>query len=71
MIEDFTYICDNAFDRDQFIHMEMEVLRKVDFDLGIPISYRFLRRYAKVTLSFNNATALYKEIVITFSMFRD
>ncbi|XP_059169977.1 G2/mitotic-specific cyclin-B3-like [Physella acuta] len=48
LIEDFTYICDNAFDRDQFIHMEMEVLRKVDFDLGIPISYRFLRRYAKV-----------------------
>ncbi|GFO31986.1 G2/mitotic-specific cyclin-b3 [Plakobranchus ocellatus] len=48
LIEDFTYICDNAFDRAQFIEMEMEVLRKVDFDLGIPISYRFLRRYAKI-----------------------
>ncbi|GFR78764.1 G2/mitotic-specific cyclin-B3 [Elysia marginata] len=48
LIEDFTYICDNLFDRNQFIEMEMEVLKKVDFDLGIPISYRFLRRYAKV-----------------------
>lgn len=48
MIEDFIYICDNAFDRGQFIAMEMEVLRVVDFNLGIPISYSFLRRYAKV-----------------------
>ncbi|CAG5125667.1 unnamed protein product [Candidula unifasciata] len=48
LIDDFIYICDNAFDRDQFITMEMEMLRTVDFDLGIPISYTFLRRYAKV-----------------------
>uniref|UniRef100_A0A0B6YTC7 Uncharacterized protein n=1 Tax=Arion vulgaris TaxID=1028688 RepID=A0A0B6YTC7_9EUPU len=48
LIEDFTYVCDNAFDRDEFITMEMEILRTVDFDLGIPISYTFLRRYAKV-----------------------
>lgn len=48
MIEDIIYICDNAFGRNEFIQMEMELLRKVDFDLGIPISYRFLRRYAKI-----------------------
>lgn len=48
LIEDFTYISDNLFDRSQFIEMEMDVLKTVDFDLGIPISYRFLRRYAKV-----------------------
>ncbi|KAH9514220.1 G2/mitotic-specific cyclin-B3 [Bulinus truncatus] len=48
LIEDFIYICDNAFDCDEFINMEMELLRKVNFDLGIPISYRFLRRYSKV-----------------------
>jgi len=48
LIEDFTYICDNSFDSDQFIQMEMEILRKIDFDLGIPLSYRFLRRYSKV-----------------------
>ncbi|KAI8740149.1 G2/mitotic-specific cyclin-B3 [Biomphalaria glabrata] len=48
LIEDFIYICDNAFDKDEFIQMEMELLRKVNFDLGVPISYRFLRRYSKV-----------------------
>lgn len=46
-LDDFIYICDDAYDRQQFIDMEMELLRQVDFNLGLPLSYRFLRRYAK------------------------
>ena len=48
MIDDFLYVCDDAYNRQQFIDMEMRMLRALDFDLGIPLSYRFLRRYAKV-----------------------
>ncbi|XP_072034645.1 G2/mitotic-specific cyclin-B3-like [Amphiura filiformis] len=46
-LDDFIYICDDAYDRQQFIDMEMSVLREVDFNLGVPLSYRFLRRFAK------------------------
>ncbi|KAK0161597.1 hypothetical protein PV327_010052 [Microctonus hyperodae] len=47
MVEDFLYICDGAYTQRELIRMEMNVLKIVDFDLGIPLSYRFLRRYAR------------------------
>ncbi|KAM0727990.1 G2/mitotic-specific cyclin-B3 [Formica fusca] len=47
MVEDFLYICDGAYTQRELIRMEMNVLRVVNFDLGIPLSYRFLRRYAR------------------------
>jgi cyclin B len=46
-IEDFLYICDDAYDRHDLILMEIEVLQKLNFFIGFPISYRFLRRYAR------------------------
>lgn len=48
MVEDFLYICDGAYTQRELIRMEMSVLKVVDVDLGIPLSYRFLRRYARV-----------------------
>ncbi|XP_078046290.1 cyclin B3 [Augochlora pura] len=47
MIDDFLYICDGAYTQRELIRMEMSVLKMIDFDLGIPLSYRFLRRYAR------------------------
>ncbi|XP_041358815.1 G2/mitotic-specific cyclin-B3-like [Gigantopelta aegis] len=47
LIEDFLYICDDAYNRRAFIRMEINILKTVGFDLGMPLSYRFLRRYAK------------------------
>lgn len=47
MVEDFLYICDGAYTQRELIRMEMSVLKVIDFDLGIPLSYRFLRRYAR------------------------
>ncbi|KAL0101613.1 hypothetical protein PUN28_019031 [Cardiocondyla obscurior] len=49
MIEDFLYICDGAYSQRELIKMEINVLKVVKFDLGIPLSYRFLRRYARCT----------------------
>ncbi|XP_018567373.1 G2/mitotic-specific cyclin-B3 isoform X2 [Anoplophora glabripennis] len=46
-VDDFLYICDGAYSRRELIRMEMNLLKICGFDLGIPISYRFLRRYAR------------------------
>lgn len=50
MIEDFLYICDGAYSHRELTRMETNVLKVMDFDLGIPLSYRFLRRYARVRI---------------------
>lgn len=50
LIDDFLYICDGAYSRKELIRMEINLLKVCDFNLGIPLSYRFLRRYARVIL---------------------
>ncbi|XP_023704948.1 G2/mitotic-specific cyclin-B3 isoform X2 [Cryptotermes secundus] len=47
LVEDFLYICDGAYTHSELIKMETNLLKVVDFNLGIPLSYRFLRRYAR------------------------
>ncbi|XP_078614030.1 G2/mitotic-specific cyclin-B3-like isoform X1 [Branchiostoma floridae x Branchiostoma japonicum] len=47
LIDDFVFICDDAYRREDIIMMEQTILVKLDFFLNFPISYRFLRRYAK------------------------
>lgn len=47
VVDDFLYICDDAYKRHELLAMEQKVLKTLGFDLGIPLSYRFLRRYAK------------------------
>lgn len=47
MLDDFLYICDDAYAKTDLILMEQRIVRAVNFDLGIPLTYRFLRRYAK------------------------
>ena len=46
-LSDMLYLCKEAYSRKQFIQMEQNVLKSVDFCVNIPISYRFLRRFAK------------------------
>ena len=48
-LDDFLYICEDAYARREIIATEMKILRTVNFDVGLPVSYRFLRRYARVS----------------------
>ncbi|CAH2104162.1 unnamed protein product [Euphydryas editha] len=47
LVDDFLYICDGAYPLQKLLAMEIKILQVVDFNLGIPLSYRFLRRYAR------------------------
>lgn len=47
-VDDFLYICDDAYKREELISTETSILQTLSFDINIPIPYRFLRRYAKV-----------------------
>ncbi|XP_066496227.1 G2/mitotic-specific cyclin-B3 isoform X2 [Tiliqua scincoides] len=46
-VDDFLYICDDAYKREELLAMEIGILRTLQFDINIPIAYRFLRRFAK------------------------
>uniref|UniRef100_A0A8C5Q319 G2/mitotic-specific cyclin-B3 n=1 Tax=Leptobrachium leishanense TaxID=445787 RepID=A0A8C5Q319_9ANUR len=46
-LDDFLYICDDAYKREELLSMEKDILRELNFDINIPVSYRFLRRFAK------------------------
>ncbi|RDD40484.1 G2/mitotic-specific cyclin-B3 [Trichoplax sp. H2] len=57
LVDDFVYICDDAYSRQAVLDMERDICYALDFDLNIPIPYRFLRRYGKVaSLSMENLT---------------
>jgi cyclin B len=49
LADDFIYVCDDAYSREELMEMEREMLKVVDFDIGMPLSYSYLRRYAKAT----------------------
>ncbi|XP_077356331.1 G2/mitotic-specific cyclin-B3 [Festucalex cinctus] len=46
-VEHFLFICDDAYTRQQVLHMETRILQELSYDIGIPVAYHFLRRYAK------------------------
>ncbi|UYV70193.1 CycB3 [Cordylochernes scorpioides] len=47
LVEDFLYICDDAYSRQDVLRMEHKLLVAAGFQLGMPLSYRFLRRFAR------------------------
>lgn len=47
--DDFLYICDDAYSKEELFQCERDMLNTLQFDIGMPLSYRYLRRYAKVS----------------------
>ena len=49
LVDDFLYLCDDAYTRDDLLRMERDILKVLDYDVNMPIAYRFLRRLARVS----------------------
>ncbi|XP_052515978.1 G2/mitotic-specific cyclin-B1-like [Budorcas taxicolor] len=47
-ISDFAFVTDNTYTKFQIRHMEMKVLRALNFSLGRPLPLPFLRRASKI-----------------------
>ncbi|KAM5221432.1 G2/mitotic-specific cyclin-B3 [Ctenodactylus gundi] len=45
-MDDFLYICEDIYQRQEMLAMEVKILKTLKFDINIPVSYHFLRRYA-------------------------
>jgi hypothetical protein len=45
---DWLEICDKDFSSTELSKMQQQLFCALDFNLGAPLSYRFLRRYARV-----------------------
>lgn len=67
-VDDFLYICDDAYTRRDLIKMEMNILKTIDFDIGLPLSYSFLRRYARVSKASMETLTLARFILETSLM---
>ncbi|VDM38057.1 unnamed protein product [Toxocara canis] len=69
LIDDFMFICEDSFTREALIRMEHKMLKVIRFDLGCPLSYRFLRRYARVCKTDMGTLTLARYILETSLMF--
>ncbi len=49
-LDDFVYVCDDAYTKEQIKAKELEMIAVGEFDFGYPLSYRFLRRYGRVSM---------------------
>ncbi|CAL0322484.1 unnamed protein product [Lupinus luteus] len=47
-VEDFCFITDNAYSKEQVVEMEADILKTLKFELGGPTVKTFLRRFSKV-----------------------
>ncbi|KAL0545587.1 hypothetical protein IC582_015476 [Cucumis melo] len=55
-VEEFVYITDNTYNREEVVEMEAEILKSLEFELGNPTIKTFLRRFtlvAQETYEFN------------------
>ena len=48
LVDDFLYLCDDAYTRDDLLKMERDILKVLNYDVNVPVAYRFLRRLARV-----------------------
>jgi G2/mitotic-specific cyclin-B, other len=73
-VRDFVYITDKAYDKQEILKQEYELLSQLDFNVCTPSSFRFLERFAKVAgleqKQFNLARYLIELPLIEYRMLK-
>ena len=73
-VRDFVYITDRAYQKDEILKMEFQMLTQLDFNICSPSSYRFLERFSKIgnvnTKQFNLARYLIELPLIEYRMLK-
>ena len=68
-LDEFIDMSEDAFNREQLIKIEMNMLKVVGFDLGAPLSYSYLRRYSRVIHGDMKTLTLSRYLLETIQMF--
>ncbi|KAK8557550.1 hypothetical protein V6N12_009781 [Hibiscus sabdariffa] len=61
-IDDFCYITDNSFTKEEVVEMEKDVLKLLDFEIGVPTTRNFLR----IVMRAAQEKCKYKELRLEF-----
>lgn len=73
-VQDFVYITDKAYTKEEILDMECKLLTILDFDTTTCSSYRFLLRYHKLSESdpfiFNMARYLLEISLVDYKMLK-
>ncbi|MCL7041138.1 hypothetical protein MKW94_021938 [Papaver nudicaule] len=48
-VEDFCFITDNTYNKEEVVKMETDILKVLDFEIGCPTTKSFLRRFTRST----------------------
>lgn len=47
-LDDLVFVCDEAYSREEILKFEVDLMRVLEYDINLPVSYLCLRRYGKV-----------------------
>jgi len=53
-LNDFLQVSENKFSRQQVLNMEKKILMELNFKITAPSPYRFLQRFRRLSIAFND-----------------
>jgi cyclin B len=68
MLSELCKLCMNQYERVEFLMMERQILRVAKVDIDFPLSYSFLRRYARVLETIDMRTLTLARLILEVSL---
>lgn len=65
-VEEFCYITDNTYTREEMLSMERKILTFLNFEMTMPTTKSFLRRFVRASQAGNKAPTLHMEFLANY-----